>query len=222
MFVHDYMTPNPVMVDPDMTFPEATSLMRKRKIRRLPVVDHDQLIGIVSEEDLLSNQPSPATTLSIHEMYGLLERLRVRQMMSRPVFTVEGDCPVEEAARIMVDHKVGCLPVMEGDKLVGIITETDIFKVLVEVLGGQEGGSRISLLLPEKVGMLAKVVSGIAEIGGNILAVVATRLLGDLSREVMIKERGADPDVLYQMLCDSGGTILDIRPTARYQPRMFG
>jgi acetoin utilization protein AcuB len=78
MFVRDYMTPNPVMVDTDMTFLEATSLMRKRKIRRLPVVDHDQLVGIVSEEDLLSNQPSPATTLSIHEMYALLERLRVR------------------------------------------------------------------------------------------------------------------------------------------------
>lgn len=222
MFVRDYMTPNPVVVDPDVTFPEATSLMRKRKIRRLPVVDHARLVGIVSEEDLLSNQPSPATTLSIHEMYSLLERLRVQQMMSRPVFTVEGDCPVEEAARIMVDHKIGSLPVMDGDKLVGIITETDIFKVLVEVLGGQEGGSRIGLLLPEKVGMLAKVVSGIAEIGGNILAVVATRVLGDLSREVMIKERGADPNVLYRKLSESGATILDIRPTAKYQPRMFG
>jgi len=222
MFVRDYMTPNPVVVDPDVTFPEATSLMRKRVIRRLPVVDHARLVGIVSEEDLLTNQPSPATTLSIHEIYALLERLRVKQIMSRPVFTVEGDCPVEEAARIMVDHKIGSLPIMEGDKLVGIITETDIFKVLVEVLGSQEGDSRISLLLPEKMGMLAKVASGLAEIGGNILAVVFTRKVGGLSREVMIKERGADPNALNRTLSDSGGTILDIRFTARYQPRMFG
>jgi len=222
MFVRDYMTPNPVVVDPNMTFPEATSLMRNRNIRRLPVVDHARLIGIVSEKDLLTNQPSPATTLSIHEMYSLLERLRVRQMMTRPVVTVEGICPVEEAASIMVDHKIGSLPVMEGEKVVGIITETDIFKVLVEVLGSQEGDSRISLLLPEKVGTLAKVASGIAEIGGNILAVVFTRKHGDLSREVMIKERGADPNALNRILSDSGGTVLDIRPTARYQPRMFG
>src|SRR5512147_1058007 len=124
MFVRSYMTRNPITVSPDANFPQAISLVRKHKIRHLPVLENDRLVGIVVEKDLLSNQPSPATTLSVYEIYSLLETLRVRQIMSRPVITVEGDCPVEEAARIMLENKISCLPVMEGEKLIGIITET--------------------------------------------------------------------------------------------------
>ena len=119
MFVRNYMSSNPITIGLDVSFPEAMGMLRRQKIRRLPVVDKGKLVGIIVEKDLLSNQPSPATTLSIHEMYALLERLRVRQIMSRPVITVEGDCPVEEAARIMVERKIGCLPVMDGEKLAG-------------------------------------------------------------------------------------------------------
>jgi acetoin utilization protein AcuB len=115
MFVRDYMTANPITVEPDVAFPEAMNLLRAHKIRRLPVMENGRLVGIVVEKDLLSNQPSPATTLSVYELYYLLERLQVRQIMSHPVVTVEGDCPLEEAARIMVDHKIGSLPVLQGD-----------------------------------------------------------------------------------------------------------
>ena len=145
MFVKNFMTYNPVVISPDDNFPQAMNVIRKRKIRHLPVIERDKLVGIVVEKDLLSNQPSPATTLSLYEIYSLLETLRIRQIMSRPVITVAGDCPLEEAARIMVENKISCLPVMEGDKLVGIITETDVFKVLVEVLGGKEDGVRLTL-----------------------------------------------------------------------------
>ncbi len=222
MFVREYMTRNPVTISADAAFPEAMGLLRKHKIRRLPVMDKGALAGIVVEKDLLSNQPSPATTLSVYEMYGLLERLHVRQIMSSPVITVEGDCPIEEAARIMVANKVGCLPVMEGDKLVGIITETDIFKALVEVLGGGEKGCRLVMQVPERVGMLAGMTGTIAEAGGNIVALVGSRVMDNAVREITVKVSGTDADQLETPLKAQGIAVLDIRPSAEYTPKMFG
>jgi acetoin utilization protein AcuB len=222
MFVRDYMTPDPKVVYPDINFPEAVQLMRKHNIRRLPVVEDGQLVGIVVEKDLLTNQPSPATTLSVHEIYSLMERLRVRQIMTQPVITVEGDCPVEEAARIMVENKIGCLPIMQGETLVGIITETDIFKVLVEVLGGQESGCRLTLNVPERVGELARISTLIAEAGGNILAATSSRVLRNNKREVMIKISGVEAAKVEEQIGSAGAEIVDVRASARYQPRLFG
>jgi acetoin utilization protein AcuB len=221
MFVKKFMTHQPYIISPDDNFPQAMNVIRKRKIRHLPVVDKDKLVGIVVEKDLLSNQPSPATTLSLYEIYSLLETLRVRQIMSRPVITVEGDCPLEEAARIMVENKIGCLPVMDAEKLVGIITETNVFKVLVEVLGGQEDGTRLTLRLPDRAGELALISRQIAEAGGNIIA-VTTVSVEDGKRVTMIKETGADRDKVEDFLQKSGAEVLDLRDTAPYEPRLFG
>lgn len=220
MLVKTYMTPDPITISPDSNYPQAISVMRKQKIRHLPVVENNRLVGIVVEKDLLSNQPSPATTLSVYEIYSLLETLRVRQMMSRPVLTVEGDCPVEEAARIMVENKISCLPIMDGDKLAGIITETDIFKVLVEALGGPAGGFRVTLRLPDRVGELAAISGRIAEAGGNILAITTSRLM-DSKREVTIKEAGAHPDAMEKVIRESGVDIVDMRSSCTYEPRLF-
>jgi acetoin utilization protein AcuB len=216
------MTLNPVIASPDDTFPQAMNVIRKRKIRHLPVVERGRLVGIVVEKDLLSNQPSPATTLSLYEIYSLLETLRVRQLMSKPVITVEGDCPLEEAARIMVENKISCLPVMEGEKLIGIITETDVFKVLVEVLGGKESGSRYTLHMQEQVGELAALTSKIAGACGNIVAVTSSRVFEDGNREVTIKVVGADQEKLVKLIEEAGVKIVDVRPSARYEPRLFG
>lgn len=221
MFVKDYMTPNPITVSPEDNFPQAISAIRKRKIRHLPVLEGDKLVGIIVEKDLLSNQPSPATVLSIYEIYSLLETLRVRQIMSHPVIAVEGDCPIEEAARIMVEKKISCLPVMDGKNLIGIITETDVFRVLVEVLGGDENGFRFTLRLAEQVGELANVSGKIAQAGGNIVAVTSSSILDDGRREVVIKEYGANPETVTQAIKDLKAEILDIRPSSRYQPRIF-
>ena len=179
MFVKTYMTPDPVTISPDTNFPQAMDLIRKHNIRRLPVTDKGRLVGIVVHADLLSTQPSPATTLSLYEIYSLIETIRMRQIMSRPVIAVEGDCPLEEAARIMVENTISCLPVMDGDKLVGIITETDVFKALVEVLGGSEAGLRFTLRLPDRVGELASITGRIAEAGGNIIAVTTSGAFAD-------------------------------------------
>ena len=222
MFVRDFMTRKPITISPEAAFPEAISLLRTHKIRRLPVLEDHKLVGIVVEEDLLSNQPSPATSLSVHELYYLLERLQVRQIMTHPVYTVGGECPLEDAARIMVEKKISCLPVMEDSLLVGIITETDIFKTLVEILGGEEQGTRLTLRLTERVGELARITARIAEAGGNIRAVTSSRLLGRSSREVVIKEAGADVEKLRALIHGGEIEVLDIRSSKRYQPKVFG
>ncbi len=222
MIVRNHMTINPITITADTTYPEATNLLRRHKIRRLPVVEHGTLIGIVVEKDLLSNQPSPASTLSVYEMYTLLEHLRVRQIMTHPVVTVEGDCPMEEAARIMIDRRIGCLPVMEGKNLLGIITETDIFKSLVEVLGGEESGTRLVVTVAEKVGELARVTACVAEAGGNILAITTSRVHTNQHREVTIRESGANPTLLKQILEKNNVSIVTMQTTVRYQPRLFG
>ncbi|HEC35533.1 MAG TPA: CBS domain-containing protein, partial [Anaerolineae bacterium] len=175
MLVGDRMTVRPITVAEDASVDEALQLMRNERIRRLPVVDkHGRMVGIVSELDLLKVSPSPATSLSIYEIPYLLSKIKMRDVMTRDVITVSEDTPLEEAARIMADNKIGGLPVMRGDKLVGIITETDMFKIFLEMLGARESGVRLSLLVPEEKGILAEISGKITKMGGNILALGTT------------------------------------------------
>lgn len=222
MFVRDYMTREPLTISPETTHPDAVALMRKHRIRRLPVVSKGRLVGIVSEQDLLSNQPSPATSLSVYEIIELLAKLRIQDIMVKPVMTVEGDCPMEEAACIMVSKKIGCLPVMEGEKLVGIITETDIFRALVEVLGGKEPGQRVVLRMPERVGELARLTADIAEAGGNIVAITSSQVLEGNTRESTIKVTGISPEALRALIAKRNLQLLDSRAFTLYEPRMCG
>jgi len=222
MFVKNYMTRDPVTATPDTSHQNAMKLLRKHKIRRLPIIDDGKLIGMVVEKDLLTNQPSPATTLSIYEIYSLLERLKIHQLMIIPVITVEGDCPMEEAARIMIAEKIGCLPVMDAEKLIGIITETDIFKALAQILGGGEGGIRVTIQVPDRVGQLADVTKQIADAGGNIHAITATESQDDGNWEITIKEQGADESTLKEKFKRAQIKIIDLRKSASYKPRTFG
>jgi len=222
MFVRNFMTLDPAFISPDDNLTQAMHVLRKREVRHLPVIENNRLVGVVVEKDLLSNQPSRATTLSVFEIYSLLESVLVSQIMSHPAITVEGDCPLEEAARIMVEHTISCLPVMDGDKLVGIITETDIFKALVELLGGEAEGVRFVLRAPDRVGELAKLVTRIAEAGGDILAITNSPVLDDCCREVMIKETGAKRSALLFIEEDMDVKVVDVRPTTSYEPRLFG
>jgi acetoin utilization protein AcuB len=154
MQVKDRMTPNPVTVTEDSSFEDALHLMKEKKVRRLPVVDKKgRLVGIVADKDLFSASPSPATSLSVFEVHYLLSKMKMKSLMTKRLITVGIDCPLEEAARIMVDHKIGSLPVLKENKLVGIITETDIFKTFVEILGGRDKGLRLTLDVTEKKGL---------------------------------------------------------------------
>jgi acetoin utilization protein AcuB len=138
MLVQDRMSKPAMTVTPETPFQEALKLMETKKIRRLPVVDvASHLVGIVSERDLLHASPSPATSLSVWELNYLLWRLTVGDIMTEKVVTVTPESPLVEAARLMVEKKIGGLPVVnESNRVVGVITETDIFKAFVEMMNG--------------------------------------------------------------------------------------
>ncbi len=179
MLVGDRMTRNPITCSPDTPVDDALNLMRQEKVRRLPVIDKNhKILGIVSEKDLLYVSPSPATTLSVFEMHYLLSKVKVSTVMTKEVITVTVSTPLEEAARIMADNKIGGLPVLDGDKLVGIITETDIFKVFLELLGARDAGWRVSALVEDRKGLLAKLTSAISSRGGDFVT-LGTFLQGE-------------------------------------------
>jgi acetoin utilization protein AcuB len=142
MLVGERMTRDPVVIRDDTSIQGALKIMRDNKVRRLPVLnDKGALVGIVSERDLLFASPSPATSLSIYELHYLMSRIKVADVMTTEVITVTEDTPLEEAARIMVGNKIGGLPVERKGELVGIITETDLFKIFLELLEDREMGS---------------------------------------------------------------------------------
>jgi len=173
MLVRDVMTRNLITVDPETSFTDALKIMRKNKIRRLPVLEKGKLVGIVTEKDILYASPSKATTLDVWELHYLLNKLKIREIMTRDVVTIQEDTPVEEAAKIMVDNKIGALPVVKGDELVGIITETDIFKVFLEMFGSRKKGVRYTFKVPNVPGTFAKLSQKVFEAGGNIVSLAS-------------------------------------------------
>jgi acetoin utilization protein AcuB len=201
MQVKDRMTPNPVTVTDDSSFENALHLMKEKKIRRLPIVTGDgNLVGIVVQKDLFSASPSKATSLSVFEVHYLLSKLKMKDVMSKRVVTVGDDCPIEEAARIMVDYKIGCLPILKDGKPVGIITETDIFKTFVEILGGREKGLRLTLDVTEGKGALAAIAAEIATHDGNIVSLATFSGRDADDRIVTVKVVGAPKESLLQSL----------------------
>ncbi|MHB8770544.1 MAG: CBS domain-containing protein [Syntrophales bacterium] len=201
MLVKDRMTPNPVTVTDDSSFENALHLMKEKKIRRLPIVNKEgKLVGIVVQKDLFSASPSKATSLSVFEVHYLLSKLKMKDVMTKRVVAVGEDCPIEEAARVMVDYKIGCLPIVRDDKPVGIITETDIFKTFVEILGGREKGLRLTLDVTEGKGVLASMASVIAQHDGNIVSLATFSGRNSNDRIVTVKVTGAPKEALLKSL----------------------
>jgi acetoin utilization protein AcuB len=222
MLVKDRMTPDPITVQPETTHKQASELMKEHAVHHLPVIDRQgRLAGIVVEQDLLAAQPSPATTLSIYEIHGLLSRLQIKQIMAHPVYTTTPECPLEEAARLMLDQGVGCLPVMEDDRIVGIITDTDIFESLVELLGGGEAGARFTLQVADKPGVLAKVAQTVTDAGGNVISLTTWHSC-DGQAYVTIKERGANFDLLKAALDALDAEVVDVRQQPDCTPKQYG
>lgn len=212
MLVGERMTRNPITVTEDTNIDDALHLMRERKVRRLPVLDHaGKMVGIVSDRDLLHASPSPATSLSVYELHYLLSKLTVKRVMSSPVITVSPDTPLEEAARIMADNKIGGLPVTEAGKLVGIITETDIFKTLLELLGARQGGVRVTVSVREGKGVLAHITRTLADLGANIISVATYRSISDDEPRIVFKLNEVEADAVRQTLIRLGLTITDFR-----------
>jgi acetoin utilization protein AcuB len=212
MFVRDRMSAPAVTIAPDTPFQEALKLMQDRHFQRLPVVNRDgKLIGIVSESDLLHASPSPATTLSVFELNYLLSKLKVEELMSTKPITVSPDAVIEEAARLMVEHRIGGLPVVDSNlRVLGLITETDIFKAFVEMFASDAKGLRLMLAVPNQMGTLAKLTSAIAALGGNILS-VGTFGTKSGTANLVLKVTGVRREQLVATLESLGDHVLDVR-----------
>jgi acetoin utilization protein AcuB len=170
MFVGERMSHPVISVAPETSIHDALAMFKKEHIRRAPVMKNGKLVGIVSERDLLNASPSPVTSLSVWEMNYLLSKVTINQVMSKKVKTVDFDTPIEEAARMMADSKIGGMPVMRAGKVVGMITETNLFKIFLELMGARTKAIRVTAVIEDVPGQLAKVTKAIAEAGGNFIS----------------------------------------------------
>jgi acetoin utilization protein AcuB len=163
MLVKDYMTRHPIMAAPETPAAEAQKIMFENKIRHLPIVgDGKRLLGLVTR-DRLSVPPSDLGSLDVWEISRLLSNLQVKDVMLKrdELVVIEEDATLESAAQRMLENKVGCLPVVEDEIVIGILTEIDLLEKLSDLLGGREGGVRITIRVPDKIGEFAKVTSAI-------------------------------------------------------------
>lgn len=213
MLVGERMSHPVIHIPPDTSIHDALQLMKREGIRRTPVVKKGKLVGIVSEKDLLNATPSQVTTLNVWELNYLLSKITIEDIMTRDIITVTEDTPIEEAARIMADRKIGGLPVMRNDSMVGIISETDLFRLLLELMGAREEGVRVTFMAADKPGELEKVTEAIAKQGGNILAVGTFAGEDQATREVALKVSGIEEKKLKKLIEPLVKSIKDIRTT---------
>ncbi len=214
MLVREWMTPDPVTIRPDTPVLEAMRHLKEKGFRRLPVVENGRLVGIVTDKDLKDAMPSKATTLSVWELNYLLSKLTVSEVMAKPVITVGVDEPLEEAALLMEEYKIGGLPVLEGGRLVGIITITDVLKSFIEVMGLKEGGLRITFDTPDRPGALAQAAQAVPP--ANIVSVATAGMHGGLRRIVM-RVTGDGAEEVPERLKAAGETVVDVRKS---EPRL--
>jgi acetoin utilization protein AcuB len=200
MLVQDCMTRNPISIRPESDPVAAIGLLKAGGFRHLPVLDENQrLVGIVDRTDMemfLSKAGSPGVMKRNH---------RVDQLMSRNVVSVAPTCPLEEAASLMVKHKIGSLPVLEGEKLVGIITETDIFSRFAAILGGGTNSLRLTVQVDNIPGQLAEVAGRIAGVSGNITSVVAFDAGNPQRMNFTLRVQGVDEAVLLEAVSSVQG-----------------
>lgn len=212
MIIERRMTKNPVTASPDMKISDAAELMKKEKVHRLPVLDKNgKLIGVVSEKDILKAAPSPVSTLSAYETNYLLSKLTIKKIMSSNPVTISKDTTVEEAARLMVDEDISCLPVLENEKLVGIVSKTDMFKMLLELFGARHFGVRIEFLVEDKPGTIATISHALAERGMDIIS-LGTFMGTDASNAICtVKVQGGSVSQVVDIMKPYVMQILDVR-----------
>lgn len=209
MLVREWMTPDPRTVNASTPVMEAMQMLREGGFRRLPVVQNGKLIGIVTDRDLKEATPSKATTLSIYELNYLLSKLVVKDVMRSPVITVRVDDPIEQAALLMEEHRVSGLPVLDGGELVGILTITDLMRALVSFLALREGGTRVTVDLPDEPGVLARVANQGAP--SNIVAAVTTGVQAGHKRRLVLRAAGEAADTFPDRLREAGVEVIDVR-----------
>jgi acetoin utilization protein AcuB len=214
MLVKERMSRHPITIRPETSLHDALRIMREEKVRRLPVLNRDnELIGIVLERDLLYASPSPVTSLSVYEMNYLMSKITIESLMTRDVITIAEDCPLEEAARTMADNQVGGLPVMRDGRLVGMITESDLFKVFLELLGAREWGLRVTIQVQEQRGVLAKLTQAISAYDADIVSLGTFWGDDPTSRQIAFKVQGITREQMMGIVQQLDAEIVDIRET---------
>lgn len=212
MLVEERMSHPVLTIDPSVPVADALERMRRDKVTRYPVVDKkNKLVGIVTKSDLMNARPSEATSLSVWEINTLLARITVERVMSKEVLTVEADETIEEAARIMADHDVSGLVVMRSGRMVGLITQTDLFHIFLEVMGARTAGVRITMEVPDLPGEMYKLTKVITELGGDIKGLGAIQ--GEYTGVMFLtmKITGASLESLRDGLAPLVSKVVDIR-----------
>lgn len=213
MAVKDFMTRKVVYISPDTTIAHAADVMREQNLHRLPVMEQDKLVGLVTEGTIAEASPSKATSLSIYEMNYLLNKTKVRDVMIRDVVTVSRFASLEDAVYLMYQHKVGILPVVDNDQLYGVITDRDVFAAFLHVSGYGENGLRVRCIVDNKKGILGQILQVISQEGYDVVSTV--QLLDDKGKgvvEVQLSEQG-DPQHLEHRLLEMGIRVESIEPT---------
>ena len=175
-YIKEKMQKDPVTITPDASFYEARAIIRDKGIRHLPVVDKNgHMVGLITDRDIREAAPSDATTLSVHELNYLLGKLKVAAFMTskEKLITITPDIIIEKAVQLMHDHKIGCLPVVDGHKLIGIITETDVLELFVDIFGLKVPGTRLTVALEDKPGQMHGVLEVIKQHNINVISVVS-------------------------------------------------
>jgi acetoin utilization protein AcuB len=174
MFVADWMTKQVVTVGPDESVSRAMHLMKERGIKHLPVVRGGALVGVISDRDIKAYAPSKATALDVYEINYLLAKAVVKDAMGATLTTTTPGTPVEEAALVMLDGNIGCLPVLEGAVLVGIISDRDIFRALVDITGVRHGGHRVCVTIADSPGTIREVADIVRANGFHMQGILSS------------------------------------------------
>lgn len=206
MLVRDYMSLNPITVSPEDSVGYALELMKDHSIRRLPVIAKGKIAGIVTRQDLLRASPSPATSLSVWEINYLFPKIKIAEVMTRQVLTISPDCVLEKAAVMMRENSISALPVVENNRLVAIITESDIFKALIDIFAFDSPGVRLTLSVEDGVGVLHNITEIFSSLGINIITLAARRL--DSNRvNLMLRLQDNDITAVSKLLAAKGYNV---------------
>ncbi len=207
MLVKDQMTPDPICGHPEMPVIEAQELMQNNRIRHLPILDTDKkLVGLITLRSLMNAVPPDLGKFSPFVVNYVLAKLKTRSIMVKDVVTISEDTALEEAARIMADKRIGCLPVLRGDELVGIISDNDLFTIMVGLLGARREGVRVTVNQPDRAGEVARITNAVASKGGYLSVFVtyptanpdvwaSVLKVTNLPEETLIETLGALPDI---------------------------
>jgi acetoin utilization protein AcuB len=212
-FMREMIRRNPVTISPDTSFSEAQSIIHKRGIRHLPVLDDNhKVVGIVTDSDIRKAAPSDATSLSTHEVAYLLDKLKVSTFMTPKdkLITITPDTLIEEAIQLMRDHKIGCLPVLEGENLYGIFTETDALDLLVDIFGLKEKGTRLTVAFEDKVGTMLELLGVFKKHDVNVISIVSPSFIIEGKRIVAIRIRTEEYGSIVRDLEGAGYPVLSI------------